>query len=73
MQTIAPSGSTVKPSATAETWEARVRSWCQHCENVGQLTHMIRGARSVQELAIALDVVREAKNPGVAREVIKCL
>ncbi len=34
---------------------------------------MIRGARSVQELAIALDVVREAKNPGVASEVIRCL
>jgi hypothetical protein len=70
MRTIAPERAEVKP-ATAETWEARVRSWCQHC--VGQLAHMIRGARTLQELAIALDVVREAKNPGVAGEVIKCL
>ncbi len=73
MQTIARERSEVKPSALAETWEARVLAWCQHCENVGQLTHMIRGARTLQELAIALDVVREAKNPGVAAEVVKGL
>lgn len=60
-------------SPPAESWEARVRSWCQHCENVGQLTHMIRAARTLQELAVAVDVVREAKNPGVAGEVLKCL
>ncbi len=59
--------------ATAESWEARVRSWCHFCENVDQLTHMVRGARTVEELAIALDVIREAKNPGVAMEVVKGL
>jgi len=60
-------------SPPAETWEERVRSWCQHCESVEQLTHMIRAARGLQELAIAIDIVRECKNPGVALEVTKCL
>jgi hypothetical protein len=72
MNSISPAEPNVK-RATAESWEARVRSWCQHCENVGQLTHMIRGARSVEELAAAIDVIREAKNPGVAMEVVKGL
>jgi hypothetical protein len=68
MQTIARE----RPNARTE-WESRVAMWCQHCENVGQLTHMVRGARTVEELASAIDVIREAKNPGVAREVIKGL
>jgi hypothetical protein len=34
---------------------------------------MVRGARDLQELAAAIDVIREAKNPGVAMEVVKGL
>ena len=56
-----------------DTWESRVKMWCQHCENVEQLTHMIRAARGLQELASAIDVVRECKGRGIASEVIRCL
>jgi len=51
-------------SPPAETWSDRVRIWCQHCGSVGELAHMIRAARGLQELATAIDVVRSCKGRG---------
>ncbi len=60
-------------SSPPETWESRVRMWCQHCSSVEELTHMIRAARGLEELATAIDVVRSCKGRGIASEVIRCL
>lgn len=56
-----------------ETWENKVKMWCQHCASVEELTHMVRAARGVEELAVAINVVRDRKGHGVALEVVKCL
>ena len=78
MQSLAPSRSHVNAFESSgvsppESWEARVAMWCQHCGSAAELAHMVRAARTLQELASAIDVIRDYKNPGVASEVIRCL
>jgi len=55
------------------TWEKKVQMWCWWCSSVEELTLMVRTARGLDELAAALDVIREHKGPGVAVEVARCL
>jgi len=52
------------------TWENRVRAWCWWCSSVGEL---MRTARGLEELATAMNVIRERKGQDVALEIARCL
>ena len=77
-----PSLSTTQPHVNAcassgtsppDTWEHRVRAWCWACASVEELALMVRTARGLEELATAMDVIRERKGWPVAEAVAKCL